>query len=371
MAAPDERPRSPHSLILAGCLLAWFGVLICFLLMQGRAATLFCRAQLGCEKVLSSGYAAFLGLPLSWVGAAFYASVLALLLVALGTSVKSRQLRVLNAALWLSVAAGSFSAALMWVQFGVLHAFCPLCTASALTIATLAIVLWKVMPLAETNADAGSRSTAAALAEFAGITTLALAVVVAATPLPTMPGPQRLEIDLSTAKTAGSSDALVRLVVFSDFQCQFCAQLAPVLKRVRAEFPNDVLVAYRYFPLEVHPRAIPAAIAAECAAEQGAFWEYHDRLFTDGGDLRDTQLLALAASLRLDEGEFRECLNSARAKGVVEASFQDAVKSGLEGAPSLFLDGNRIGGVVTYEALAPLLKEQIKAARARANPVPK
>jgi protein-disulfide isomerase len=373
MVAPEDRngirPRSPQPLLLAACLLAWLGVLICFLLL-GRAAALFCHARLGCEKVLSSGYAAFLGVPLPWIGAALYASVLGLLLCALGTSAKARRLRTLNAALWLSVAAASFSAALMWVQFGVLRAFCPLCTASALTIAALAFVLWRVVPLAEDEVEGASRATAVALASFAAMSAAAMGVAIMAAPAETMSGPQLLEIDLAMAKVAGPRNALVRLVVFSDFQCQFCAQLAPVLKRVREEFPNDVLVAYRYFPLESHPRAIPAAIAAECAAEQGAFWDYHDRLFAEGGDLSDARLLALAASLQLDEGKFRECLNSGRAKGVIEASYADAVKSGLEGAPALFLDGNRIGGVVSYEALAPQLAERIKVARVRSNQAP-
>ncbi len=369
MAAPEDRPlpRSPQPLLLTACLLAWLGVLICFLLM-GRGAALFCHARLGCEKVLSSAFAAFLGIPLPWVGGAFYVSLLALLLVALGTAVKTRRLRALNAALWLSVAAASFSAALMWVQFGVLRAFCPLCTASALTVGVLALVLWRLLPLAEEGGDSGSRASALTLAGFAILTSAALGLMIAAGSAGAMPGPQRLEIDLTTAKLAGPRDAPVRLVVFSDFQCQFCAQLAPVLKRVRDEFPDDVLVAYRYFPLEAHPRAIPAATAAECAAEQGAFWDYHDRLFAEGGDLSDARLVALAASVGIDETKFRECLNSDRAKSVVTASFNDAAKNGLEGAPALFLDGSRIRGVVTYEALAPQLRERIKAARARSNP---
>jgi protein-disulfide isomerase len=369
MAAPEARPypRPPQPLLLTACLLAWLGVLICFLLL-GRAAALFCHAHLGCEKVLSSGFSAFLGIPLPWVGGAFYAGILALLFLALGTSVKARQLRALSAALWFSVAAASFSAALMWVQFGVLRAFCPLCTASAVTIFALAFVLWRLLPLAEESDVAASRASAITLAGFTALTSAAFALMIAANPAGAMPGPKRLDIDLSTAKISGPRDAPVQLVVFSDFQCQFCAQLAPVLGRVREEFPNDVLVAYRYFPLETHSRAIPAAIAAECAAEQGAFWDYHDRLFAEGGDLSDARLLSLATSLQLDEGKFRECLNSERAKRAVDASYQDAVKSGLAGAPSLFLNGDQIGGVVTYDALAPQLRERIKAARARSSP---
>lgn len=354
--------------MLAGCLLAWLGVLLCFLLLNGHAAALFCPARLGCETVLSSGYGALLGIPLPWVGIAFYAGVLGLLLVTLGTSSPATRLRGLNAALWLSVAAASFSAALMFVQFFVLRAFCPLCTASALCVAGLAGIAWRAGTVAETAHQPGAPSFAIALAGFAVLTGATLAAVGVRNG--GIPGPQRLVIDLTTAQVAGPQDAPVQLVVFSDFQCQFCAQLAPVLARVRTEFPREVLVAYRYFPLEAHPRALPAAIAAECAAEQDSFWKYHDKLYAEGGDLSDARLLALAAELGLDEGKFRACLSFPRARQVVEASHRDAVHAGLEGAPALFLDGTRIGGVVTYEQLAPLLSERVRAVRARATPPP-
>ena len=144
----------------------------------------------------------------------------------------------------------------------------------------------------------------------------------------------------------------MQLVVFSDFQCHFCTELSSVLNKVRAEFPNDVMLAYRYFPVESHERAIPAAVAAECAAEQGAFWKYHDELYAAGADLSDAALASLAGKLGLDQPRFLECQRSGRARAVVEASRADAIASGLEGAPALFLNGKLIGGKIDYERLS-------------------
>lgn len=125
-----------------------------------------------------------------------------------------------------------------------------------------------------------------------------------------------------------------------------------------------MLIAYRYFPLEVHERAFPAAIAAECAAEQGAFWAYHDKLFTEGGDLSDARLIAMAAALNLDRGRFAECLKSQKARQVVEASFQDAADKGLEAAPAVFLNGFRISEPLDYEGLKARIARALDAAPA-------
>ena len=173
------------------------------------------------------------------------------------------------------------------------------------------------------------------------------------------PKVRALKIDLATAKVSGPRDAKVQLVVFSDFQCQFCRELSAVLKRIRVDFADEVMLAYRYFPVESHPRAVPAAIAAECAAEQGAFWEYHDRLYSDGSDMSDARLMAIAEALKLDQGKFLECRNSERARGTVEMSRSDAIKSGLEGAPALFLNGKLISGKIDYERLAARIRDEL------------
>jgi protein-disulfide isomerase len=152
----------------------------------------------------------------------------------------------------------------------------------------------------------------------------------------------------------------VQLVIFSDFQCEYCIRLAPVLEKVRAEFPNDVRVAFRFYPLDTNPRARPAAIASQCAAEEGAFWKYHDLLFAARGELSDERLTGIARELGLDAEKFAQCRASDSAAKVVAASSEEAVKLGIEGAPALFLNGDLIGGFVEYEALANRIRAVLK-----------
>jgi protein-disulfide isomerase len=175
----------------------------------------------------------------------------------------------------------------------------------------------------------------------------------------TLPKPplRGLKFDLAKAQTIGPRDARVQLVVFSDFTCGYCRQLAPVLEKVRAEFPSEVLVAFRPYPLDASARARPAAIAAQCAAEQGAFWKYHDGLFATRDELSDQRLAALAQEVGLDMEKFAQCRASGASAQIVTDSYDEAVKLGIEGAPALFLNGDLIGGYVAYEALAGRIRQ--------------
>ena len=487
-AAKTRECGSAERSILVSGALAWIGLSISILLVQQHAGlpALFCPVRASCETVLSSKYASMLGVPLPWLGVGVYGLMLLTLLGAYGVSGAGARRRLLSAVVWFSVMGASASAVLMFIQFKVLQAFCPLCTGSAVTMILLAVASGmaegratdetfpgrpagamalaffamipatvQLLPREGTRSDVvavvdGQKFTRAQMEEELGATLGPLqqsayelefawvrkkvdrsviaaeaaknkadvqaelaariasaqpatetevAARLSATALPDapenvarvkeellaesrerarvdymeglarghrievlleQPKVRALKIDLATAKVSGPRNAKVQLVVFSDFQCQFCRELSAVLKRIRADFPDDVMLAYRYFPVESHPRAVPAAIAAECAAEQGAFWEYHDRLYADGGDMSDARLVAIAEALKLDQGRFSECRNSDHAREAVEMSRSNAIKSGLEGAPALFLNGKLIGGKNDYDSLAARIRGELR-----------
>jgi protein-disulfide isomerase len=223
-------------------------------------------------------------------------------------------------------------------------------------LALVAVRARRVAGEAPTGASPGDAVT---LALFAA---LPLAIFLADTLVKhESPGDLRL-VDLSSAHRLGPANAPVQIVVYSDFQCGFCRQLAPVLQRVAGEFPQEVALVYRHFPLTGHPRAFPAAVAAECAAEQGAFWKYHDKLFAESGDLDDARLLNLAAALGLDELRFKTCLHSEKPRRMVEANLREATELGLPGAPSVFINGRRLEGPLTEETLSRRIKELLPGA---------
>jgi protein-disulfide isomerase len=342
-----------------GSLLAWLGVCICFLLLQGETAlrSWLCPVRGGCETVLASRYSNLRGLPLPWLGVAFYLMLLGLWLSVSASASLRLRLRVLDSVVWCALAGTTFSAGLTYLQLATLHAICPLCLASALTVAALLLTaLWAKRAVASGHAGA-SPAGAVTLALFAVLPALILAAGNFAEK-GTAKG--LWLVDLSTAHRVGPVDAPVQIVVYSDFQCEFCRKLVPVLQEIRGEFPQEVAIVYRHFPLAVHPRAFAAAVASECAAEQGAFWQYHDQLFAQGGDLGDAKLLELASSLGLDRERFSACLQSDRPRRVVEGNLREAAQLWLPGAPSVFVNGRRVEGAPTRDALAKRIKELLQ-----------
>lgn len=361
----QETPHAPASgpasqtvpvPILAGAVLAWMGATICFLLLQWHSSLreFFCPSSGGCERVLTSNFSSFFGLPLPLFGVAYYLAVMGLFLAMCASRAKAVRIRLITSAHWITVGALTFSAGLMFLQFGVLHAFCPLCTLSAVITLGLVVATAKGASAAVTEDWPVSQAWVLTVALFACFPTVVMLAPSKAT------SAQTLLIDLSTAHLAGPRDARVKLVVFSDFECPFCRDLAPTLQRIHQQFPHDVLLAFRPFPLTMHLRAFPAAVAAECAGEQGAFWEYHDKLFAKGSDLSDAGLLTLAASLGIDTPRFTECLRSGKASDVVEASRRDAISSGLEGVPAVFLNGQRVEDGLDYQHLVKRIQELLQ-----------
>jgi protein-disulfide isomerase len=142
----------------------------------------------------------------------------------------------------------------------------------------------------------------------------------------------------------GNPDAPVTIVEYGDFECPYCASAAPVLHRLVAESDGGVRLVFRHHPLpDVHPYALTAALAAEAAAEQGAFWPMHDLLFTRQDRLTDADLRSYGTGLGLD-GDRLVGAAAQRFGDKVEADFASGVALGVPGTPTLFIDGVRFEG---------------------------
>ena len=137
------------------------------------------------------------------------------------------------------------------------------------------------------------------------------------------------------------------MVVYGDYECPFCAVLDVALAQL------DVRVCFRHFPVRSsHPRAWPAACAAEAAGEQGQFWAMHDALFADQGRLEDPHLWARAETLGLDVARFDADRRSETVLARVKASFRAGVSCGVVTTPSAFLDGVLHPGRDVLDALS-------------------
>jgi protein-disulfide isomerase len=148
----------------------------------------------------------------------------------------------------------------------------------------------------------------------------------------------------------GASDRQIVMVVFSDFQCPFCATANKSLKEFMAKHKDKVTLVYKHFPLtQIHPEALPAARAAWAANKQGKFWEYHDTLFANQAKLSDTFYTETATSLKLDLKKFDA--DRKLADNFIVQDFQLGRKVAVEGTPTLIMNGEVITGAATLADL--------------------
>jgi protein-disulfide isomerase len=160
----------------------------------------------------------------------------------------------------------------------------------------------------------------------------------------------------------GPAEALVTLVEYGDFECPYCGQAEPVVRQLLAGF-GDVRYVWRHLPLvDVHPRAKMAAIAAEAAAAQGAFWPMHDLLLAHQSELRPEHLLAYAEQLGLDVDRFHDDLRTKAGAEHVATDVEGADLSGVAGTPSFFINGRRHNGAYDLTSLT----EAVHLAKAQA-----
>ena len=122
------------------------------------------------------------------------------------------------------------------------------------------------------------------------------------------------------------------------------------MREVLEKYEGQVRLVYRDFPLaQIHPQALPAALAGECAHEQGKFWEYHDLLFANQAQLDEASLKDYAAQAGLDTGSFEECLSSQKYLEEVQKDYSDGRSYGVSGTPAFFVNGNMISGAVPLD----------------------
>lgn len=162
---------------------------------------------------------------------------------------------------------------------------------------------------------------------------------------------------------AGPPEARVTLVEYADFECPTCGEAFDTIRQVRRAFGPNLRFVFRHFPLRVsHPHALPAARAAETAAEQGKFWEMHDRLFRRQSKLTEPDLFAHADRLGLDLERFRRDMASPAIEARVLEQLASGVQSGVQGTPTFFIEGERYTGRLDGRSLMDALARAALAA---------
>ncbi len=185
--------------------------------------------------------------------------------------------------------------------------------------------------------------------------------------------PEVVEIPSQPTPTLGNPAAKVHLVEFVDFSCPFCHQEVPVIKAFMQRHASDIYFIFRDYPLtDIHPDASREAIAARCvflnagttpAEKNATFWKYHDRLFSTQGLHTDAELRRYAQQANIDIARYDACLTDTAIPVAIEKSLAAGQAADVQGTPTFFFNGVRMGGAIDDEALELAFKEALKRAK--------
>ncbi len=173
---------------------------------------------------------------------------------------------------------------------------------------------------------------------------------------------ERFVVELRDAPTLGPAAAPVTVVMFSDFECPFCAQGLETLKRLREIYPDQVRIAYKALPLDNHANALLAAMAARSAQAQGKFWEFHDLLFS-GRQLDPGVILSYAKHVEMDVEAMVRDLDALEYGPEVRRDARQARRLGVSSTPTFFVNGRKISGAKPLSEFDRMIGEELRYAQ--------
>ena len=184
------------------------------------------------------------------------------------------------------------------------------------------------------------------------------------------PAPKLLEdpvpIPTLGAPATGPANARITLVEFSDFQCPYCSKAVIQINATLKAYPNDVRLIFKQYPLEdSHPAAAISAAASLAAHAQGKFWPMHDVMFANRQKLSRQAILAWAKDIGLDMKRFTADLDSESIRKTVLRDQADGDKAGVEGTPTVFLNGQKYNGDLAPDAIKPVIDGELKRLAAK------
>ena len=174
--------------------------------------------------------------------------------------------------------------------------------------------------------------------------------------------PPRIKVE-AKGFSKGPEDAPITIVEFADYECGYCGKAMENLELVMKKYPGKIKLIYRDFPLDFHPNAIPASIAARCAGAQGKFWEMHTKLFQNQSALTAANFMAWAKELGLNQTQFETCSKDDTMAVAIQADTMAGSSVGVTGTPAFFVNGILLSGAQPPEAFSKIIDREL----ARAN----
>ena len=203
----------------------------------------------------------------------------------------------------------------------------------------------------------GSTATAAVPAQAAAAQQPSGQVAEAPTAQPQF---TRYDIPTEGYPSLGPDDAPITIVEFSDFQCPFCRRFHDETYQALLDaYPNQIRFVYRNLPLtSIHPAAMPTAIASLCANDQGAYWDFHEKLFSSE-TLDEPTFIQYAADLNLNVDEFTACLSSGKHDDFIQKDMDFSLNLGVQSTPTFFVNGLAIVGAQPLSSFQQLIDKEL------------
>lgn len=155
----------------------------------------------------------------------------------------------------------------------------------------------------------------------------------------------------------GDLNAACSLVEYGDYECPSCGEVQPIIKSLQAHFGSQMSFVFRNFPLrEIHPWALAAAEVAELAGSQGKFWKMHDLLFANQDNLNESTIQRLVHDLGLSETKMQQASSNGTLKKI-DTDLAGGIRSGVNGTPTFFLNGDRYDGSTDLDSLLTVMEQ--------------
>lgn len=176
----------------------------------------------------------------------------------------------------------------------------------------------------------------------------------------TFPDMPRFDVSTDDDPFTGPEDAPVTIIEFGEYECPYCARSKEVTDQVLEAYGDKVRLVYRDFPLGFHQRAIPAAIAANCAGAQDQYFPMHDLILENQGDLSDAAFKRYATDLGLDLAAWETCLKDPAQVAEIQKDMEDGQKAGVSGTPGFFVNGIFLGGALPFETFKAIIDRELE-----------
>ncbi|MBR9676795.1 DsbA family protein [Candidatus Woesearchaeota archaeon] len=165
---------------------------------------------------------------------------------------------------------------------------------------------------------------------------------------------------IGDSHTIGPEDAKVIIIEFGCYSCPFSREAQPVVEQVLEEYKDEVLFVFKHFPIMTHNDSLQAAIASECADEQGFFWDYHTILFENDNHSKEALIEHAGLIEGLDVAQFSLCLAVQEYVDVVNTEIDEGKASNIYGTPTFFINGEPLVGPKTFRQFKRVINRELK-----------